>query len=136
MASRREQRILGKKVGRFRMVRYIRHLFKLRPVMHRPNIWVCVLRGRKLAVVRGFDVGLTNSVIMHRFLASGETPSWFSTYSVVRKRWHELVRAEIELSQITNVGDPTIGVSCIPPHSKSRVRQIFCSLIKERGTIS
>ena len=74
MASRREQRILRKKAGRFRMVRYIRHLFKLRPVMHRPNIWVCVMRERKIVVVRNFDVGLMDSVVMYRLLTPGEVP--------------------------------------------------------------
>jgi len=136
MASRREQRILGEKAGKFWMVRYIRCLFRLRPEIYKPNTWACVMRDRKLVVVRNFDVGLTDSVIMYRFLAPGETPSWRSTYSIVRKKWHELVRAEIELSQMTNIGGPIIGVSCIPPHSKSRVRQIFGTLIKERGTIS
>ena len=131
MASRREQRILGKKVGKFWMVRYIRRLFKLRPELYKPNTWVCVMRHRKLLVVRNFDVGLTDSVIMWRFLTSGKVPSWFLTYSVVRKKWHELVRAEIELSQISNVGDPTVGARCISPHSKIGVWQIFGKLIKE-----
>ena len=51
------------------MVRYIRHLFKLRPVMHRPNIWVCVMRERKIVVVRNFDVGPMDSVVMYRLLS-------------------------------------------------------------------
>ena len=134
MVHRREQRILGEKAGRFWMARYIRRLFKLRPELSYPNTWACVMRDKKLVVVRNFDVGLTDSVIMYRFLAPGEVPSWRLTYSVVRKRWHELVRAEIELSQIT-MDDPTVGVSCIPPHSKSGVWQTFGTLIKERGTI-
>ena len=134
MARRKEQRILGKKAGKFWMVRYIRRLFKLRPELPNPNTWACVMRDKKLVMVRNFDVELMDSVIMFRFLASGETPSWFSTYSVVRKRWHELARAEIELSQ-TTMGDPTVGVSCITSHSKSGVWQILGTLIKERGTI-
>ena len=135
MACRREQRILGKEAGKFWMVRYIRHLFKLRPEIYKPNTWACVMRDKKLVVVRNFDAELTDTVIMYRFLVPGETPSWFSIYSVIRKRWHELVRAEIEFSQITNVGHPAVGVGCIPLHSKSGVWQIFGKLIKERRVI-
>ena len=134
MVHRREQRILGEKAGKFWMARYIRRLFKLRPELFNPNTWVCIMRDRELLVVRNFNVGLTDSVVMYRFLAPGEIPSWRLTYSVVRKRWHELARAEIELSQ-TTMGDPTVGVSCITSHSKSGVWQILGTLIKERGTI-
>lgn len=103
---------------KFRMVRYTRHLFELRPVMNRPNTWALVLRGRKLAVVRGFDVGLTDSVIMHRFLAPGEVPSWSLIYSVVKKNWPQLVRACIEFPKDdTNRGLKSI-LHCISPHSK------------------
>jgi hypothetical protein len=103
---------------KIRMVRYIRHLFELRSAMNRPNTWACVLRGRKLAVVRGFDVGLTDSVIMHRFLAPGEVPSWSLIYSVVTKRWAELVRADIESPNAATNGSLIVALSCVSPYSK------------------
>ena len=105
---------------KFQMVRYIRHLFELRPVMNRPNTWACVLRGRKLAVVRGFDVGLTDSVIMHRFLAPGEVPSWSLIYSVVKKRWAELIRAGIEFPEAVTSSGLTAKLSCVSLHLKGR----------------
>jgi len=86
--------------------------------MNRPNTWALVLRGRKLAVVRGFDVGLTDSVIMHRFLTPGEAPSWALIYSVVKKRWAELVRADIESPNASTDGSLVVALSCVSPHSK------------------
>ena len=95
----------------FRMARYIRRLFKLRSETDKTNIWVCVLRGRKLAVVRSFDVWLTDGVVMHRFLAPGEVPSWSLTYSTVKKRWGQLVRADIESPKAA------APLNCVCPHS-------------------
>ena len=103
---------------RFQVVSYLRCLFKLRPETDKPNTWALVLRGRKLAVVRSFDVGLTDSVIMHRFLAYNEVPSWSCLYSVVNKRWDELVKADIESPKVTTRGALMPISHCVSPHSK------------------
>ena len=119
MAYNGEKRILGKKARKFLAVRYIRCLFKSRLRSSHSKIWACVIRDRRLVVVKNINVGLTDSVIMHRFLAPGEAPSWFSTYFVVRRKWHKLVRAKIELSQITHVSDHAVVAGCFPLHFKS-----------------
>ena len=83
------------KRAKIKMVWHISQLFKLRFKTSRAAKWDCVIRERKLMLIRAFlaDPSI-DKIILNCFLKPGQRPSLISIYNAVHKNWDVLSKAE------------------------------------------
>ena len=121
---------------------YILHLFRLRFETFQSERWNCIVRADQLKVVRRYQLGPTDHIIMDCFLLPQELPSKVSIYLAVQKNWYILSEANIDVpvafdgagspSATSNIKDYLRWLSRLVNHIKlsNRVRSFIVKRIR------